>query len=48
MILHEVPQELGDFVVLVKAGFSPLQAVAVNLLVGLTAFLGAIITLAIG
>lgn len=42
--LHEVPQEIGDFAVLVHGGFSTWRAVAYNFLTALTAFAGAGIT----
>ncbi|MBU0686714.1 MAG: ZIP family metal transporter [Candidatus Margulisbacteria bacterium] len=45
VILHEVPQEIGDFGVLVYGGFSRLKALGMNLLVALTAFLGALVVL---
>ncbi len=43
--LHEIPQELGNFAILVHAGFSKIKALIYNLLSALTAFLGAIIVL---
>ena len=41
VFLHEVPQEIGDFGVLLKGGFSRKGALTANFLVSLTAFLGA-------
>ena len=41
VFLHEVPQEIGDFGVLLKGGFSRKKALAANFLIALTAFLGA-------
>jgi len=41
VILHEIPQELGDFGVLVYGGFSKARALFYNLLSALTAILGA-------
>lgn len=38
--LHEIPQEIGDFGVLVYSGFSAKKALALNFLTALTAFLG--------
>ena len=38
--LHEIPQEVGDFGVLVYSGWGRTKALIVNLLVGLTAVLG--------
>ncbi|MFH0771052.1 MAG: ZIP family metal transporter [Candidatus Omnitrophota bacterium] len=43
ILLHEIPQELGDFGVLVYGGFSRAKALACNFLTALTAFLGAIL-----
>ncbi len=41
--LHEVPQEIGDFGVLVYGGFSKKKAIWLNFLVALTAILGGIV-----
>lgn len=38
--LHEIPQEIGDFGLLVHAGYSRGKALALNFLSALTAFLG--------
>ena len=38
---HEIPQEIGDFGVLVYGGFSRTKAIAYNFVSALTAFLGA-------
>jgi zinc and cadmium transporter len=40
--LHEIPQELGDFGVLVYGGFKKAKALLLNFLVALTAILGGI------
>lgn len=40
VILHEVPQELGDFGILVYSGFSRSKALILNLIVSLTAIVG--------
>jgi len=45
VILHEIPQEMGDFGVLIHGGFSRSKAIWANLLTGLVAVLGAIIAL---
>lgn len=43
--LHEIPQEFGDFGVLLHAGFTPRRAVWLNLGVGCVAILGCLIVL---
>ena len=43
VIFHEIPQELGDFGVLVYGGFSKQKALFCNFISALTAMLGAII-----
>jgi len=43
--LHEIPQEFGDFGVLLHAGFSPRRAIVLNLLSGLTAVVGGLFVL---
>lgn len=48
VFLHEVPQEMGDYAVLIKGGFSKKKALAYNFLSSLTSFLGAIITIIFG
>ena len=48
VILHEIPQEFGDFGVLLHGGYTKKKALALNFLSALTALLGAIITLSIG
>ena len=45
VLLHEVPQELGDFGVLLHAGFSWRRALAYNLASGALALVGAAVTL---
>jgi zinc and cadmium transporter len=45
IILHEIPQELGDFGVLIHAGFSRKQALGFNFISGLLAVVGAVISL---
>jgi zinc and cadmium transporter len=44
IVLHEIPQELGDFGVLVHSGFSVKKALTANFLISLTAVVGAVIT----
>ena len=43
IILHEIPQEIGDFAILVYGGFSKLQALFVNFLTACTAIAGALV-----
>ncbi len=43
--LHEIPQEIGDFGVLIHGGFTKKRALMVNFATALTAFLGAILAL---
>ena len=48
VVLHEIPQEIGDFGVLTSAGFSRQKALFVNLLSGCTAIVGTILALIFG
>lgn len=48
VILHEIPQEIGDFGVLVHGGLTVNRAIIFNFLSALAAVLGAIISLVIG
>jgi zinc and cadmium transporter len=48
IIFHEIPQELGDFGVLIHGGFKKKKAVWFNFLTALTAILGAVIALILG
>lgn len=43
VILHEIPQEIGDFGVLLHAGFSRWKALVYNFLVSLSTILGAVV-----
>ena len=43
IIAHEIPQEIGDFVILLHSGYSKTAAVALNLLSSLAMLLGALI-----
>jgi len=48
VIFHEIPQEIGDFGVLIHGGFDKKKAVWFNFSTALTAVLGAIIALVLG
>lgn len=48
VISHEIPQEIGDFGILVAGGFSPVKALAVNFGIATTAFGGAVLGYAVG
>jgi len=48
VLLHEIPQELGDYAVLIHAGWSRAKALGMNLLTALTAIVGAVLTLLLG
>jgi len=41
--LHEIPQEIGDFSLLISSGFSVKKALLLNLLVGLAAIAGGVL-----
>ncbi len=45
VILHEIPQEIGDFGVLLHGGFSKLKALFFNFITALAAVIGAIVAL---
>lgn len=45
VVLHEIPQEIGDFAILLHSGFSRMKAVIFNMLSALTALVGAVIVL---
>jgi len=48
VIFHEIPQELGDFGVLIHGGFSKKKALWFNLLTALTAVFGTLLALVLG
>jgi zinc and cadmium transporter len=48
VVLHEIPQELGDFGILVHSGVPPKRALRLNLLTGSTSVLGAVFALVSG
>jgi zinc and cadmium transporter len=43
IVAHEIPQEIGDFIVLLNAGFSRLRAYVFNLLCSLMAIVGGLL-----
>ncbi len=48
VVFHEIPQEIGDFGILIHGGYSRKKALLLNFLIALSAVLGAIATLLIG
>ncbi len=48
VILHEIPQEIGDFAVLINSGYSKRRALWLNFLSALLAVVGVIFALAMG
>ncbi len=48
VMLHEIPQEIGDFGVLVYGGFEPKKALLYNFASGLASVVGAVLALVIG
>lgn len=48
ILMHEIPQEIGDFGVLIHSGFSKKRALLFNFLVSLTAISGTVIALIFG
>ena len=48
VVLHEIPQEIGDFGILVHAGYSVRRALMFNFVSALTAVWGAILVLSVG
>ncbi len=48
VILHEIPQEVGDFSVLLHAGYNKFRALWLNFLSALTALFGALLFLVMG
>ncbi|HEY0663388.1 MAG TPA: ZIP family metal transporter [Thiobacillaceae bacterium] len=43
IIAHEIPQEIGDFLILLHSGYSRLQALLLNLLTGVATLVGALV-----
>jgi len=48
VILHEIPQEIGDFAILVHAGFTKSRALLFNLFSASLAIIGAVLALLLG
>lgn len=48
VILHEIPQEMGDFGVLLHSGMKPRKALMFNFLSALTSIAGALLVLIVG
>lgn len=48
VVFHEIPHEMGNFFVLLYAGFSKTRALLFNALTGMTAILGTLLALSIG
>jgi zinc and cadmium transporter len=43
IVAHEIPQEIGDFIVLINAGFSRARALLYNLISGILSVLGGVL-----
>lgn len=48
VIAHEIPQEIGDFGVLIHAGYKRSRALLLNFIISLSAFVGAGLAFALG
>ena len=48
VILHEIPQEIGDFVVLLHAGYTKMRALWLNFLSALLAIAGVLVVFVLG
>lgn len=48
VIAHEIPQEIGDFGILLHAGYSRIKALLLNFVSAVAAIFGVLLTLAIG
>jgi zinc and cadmium transporter len=48
VVLHEIPQEIGDFGILIHAGFSRAMALLFNLISGLMAIAGVFLAYGLG
>jgi zinc and cadmium transporter len=47
VVLHEIPQEIGDFAILLHGGFSKTKALFLNFATALASIIGALITFAL-
>ena len=43
IIAHEIPQEVGDYIVLINAGFSRMRALVYNMISGMSAVVGGVL-----
>jgi zinc and cadmium transporter len=43
IIAHEIPQEVGDYIVLINAGFSRMRALVYNMISGMAAVVGGVL-----
>lgn len=48
VIFHEIPQEIGDFAIMLHGGFSKWRALLYNFFITLTAVLGTVLALLVG
>ncbi len=48
VVFHEIPQEIGDFGVLIHGGFSSREAMTLNLITAGSAILGAVLVFVVG
>src|SRR3989344_4442416 len=48
VVLHEIPQEIGDFGILMHGGFSQKKALVLNFVVSLSTILGAVLAYSLG
>jgi len=43
VLFHEIPQEIGDYAILLHSGFTKAKAILYNFLISLTALIGAVL-----
>ncbi len=48
VLFHEIPQEIGDFGILLHSGYTKAKALFYNFIISLTAFIGAILVILVG